>query len=216
MSSVIVVIPAFNEEKTIKNVIDSIRYSKCNLDIVVVDDGSSDSTGLIVKKTDATLISNNENIGYDKSIEKGLFYGLDQGYEYGITIDADGQHPVEDIERFLKAFNDGFFLVIGIRGKLQRVSEYIFAFFSKILWGIYDPLCGMKGYKLSLLKRIGFFDSYKSMGTEFAIRLTKSGIQSKQLNLSRIINRLDKPRLGNSIIANINILKSLIYGIMRT
>ena len=74
----------------------------------------------------------------------------------------------------------------------------------------------MKGYKLSLLNTFGFFDSYQSMGTEFSIRLSKSGIKIQQLNLSRIINRLDEPRLGSSFKANMYILRSLIYGIIKT
>jgi len=216
MLSVIIVIPAFNEEKTIQAVIESIKLCSNNVDILVVDDGSSDQTPQIVKKTGAILLSNKKNMGYDNSLEKGLFYGYNQGYDYGITMDADGQHPAEDIARFIDSFNNDFLLVIGIRGKLQRVSEYIFAFFSKYLWGIYDPLCGMKGYKLSLLNTFGFFDSYQSMGTEFSIRLTKSGIKIQQLNLSRIINRLDEPRLGSSFKANMYILRSLIYGIIKT
>lgn len=213
MPSVIVVIPAFNEEKTIKKVLSSLI--NFDVDVVVVNDGSSDGTQRIVDQAGVAVLTNQINIGYDKSLEKGLFYGIEKGYKYAITMDADGQHPSEDIHKFIQSFNEGYSLVIGIRGKLQRFSEYIFAFYSQLIWGISDPLCGMKGYKLSLLEQLGFFDSYKSMGTEFAIRLTKSGIESKQFMLSRIISRSDKPRLGSPIKANIHIFKSLIYGIIR-
>mgnify|MGYP000953578950 CR=1 FL=1 len=214
MKSVIVVIPAYNEEKTIKNVLNSLI--KYDIDIVVVDDGSTDKTSLIANKMGVATLINNKNIGYDKTLERGLFYGIQKGYKYAITMDADGQHPVEDINYFIKSFNEGYALVIGIRGKLQRISEYIFASYAKLMWGIVDPLCGMKGYKLSCLEEFRYFDSYKSMGTEFAIRLVKSGIKKKQFRLSRVIDRADESRLGSSIKANMYILKSLIYGIIKT
>ena len=213
MTSVVVVIPAFNEERTLKKVL--LSLSHFDVDIIVVNDGSSDKTHLIAEQAGVNILDNKINLGYDKSLEKGLFYGLEKGYEYAITMDADGQHPPEDIDKFIDLFNEGYELVIGIRGKLQRLSEYIFAFYSKLIWGISDPLCGMKGYKLSLLKKVGFFDSYNSMGTEFTIRLTKSGVKSKQFMLSRILSRSDKPRLGHPIKANMYILKSLIYGIIK-
>ena len=205
MSSVIIVIPAYNEEKTIKKVLESL--SKYEVDVVVVDDGSIDNTGTISSNMGAFVITNKTNIGYDKSIEKGLFFGLEGGYCHAITMDADGQHPAEDVIRFIEAFNNGFGLVIGIRGRLQRLTEHLFSFVAKKIWGIADPLCGMKGYKLSFLEKVGFFDSYKSMGTEFAIRLTKIGIKNKQIRLSRVIDRLDKPRLGSTLRSNMFIFK---------
>ncbi len=60
-------------------------------------------------------------------------------------------------------------LVVGVRDRFQRISETLFAFVARTLWRIADPLCGMKGYKLSKLKTIDQLHTYPSIGTELTL-----------------------------------------------
>ena len=70
---IVIIVPAYNEEKTIYKVVSSlIKYS----DVIVVDDCSTDNTSKIAKDCGALLIKNSKNEGYEKSIEKGLFLSL--------------------------------------------------------------------------------------------------------------------------------------------
>jgi hypothetical protein len=129
-------------------------------------------------------------------------------------LDGDGQHEPLLIESFLFELMDGADLVIGIRDRYQRVSETIFAKTAKILWGITDPLCGMKGYRLSKLKGIDSMCSYPSIGTELAIRAVRSGWNIRQVAV-KTRERNGKSRFGAGLYANWLILRAMFLGLLR-
>ena len=151
MSKVCIIIPAFNEELSVGKVIfESKNYG----DIVVINDGSTDKTSAISKKYGAKVINNRTNLGYDKTILKGINYALDKSYDYILTLDADGQHPSETIPYFInyikkKEYN----LVIGCRNYYPRFSEKFFNYYSDKFYSIPDVLCGMKCYTSDFLRK---------------------------------------------------------------
>ena len=98
MGKVCIIIPAFNEELSIGEV---IFQSKKYGDIIVVDDGSTDKTVEVSKKYGAIVIYSKINMGYDKTVLKGINYALDKDYNYILIIDADGQHPSKSIPKFI-------------------------------------------------------------------------------------------------------------------
>jgi glycosyltransferase involved in cell wall biosynthesis len=205
------VIPAYNEARSVAAVVQAIK--KYTLPIVV-DDGSSDDTALLAAQAGAVVVSHSNNQGYDAALQTGLFKAIDLGCTFAITIDADGQHTPLGIEPFKVALLQGADLVVGVRDRHQRLSESIFAAVSKLLWSIADPLCGMKGYKLSHLKRLGHFDSYQSVGTEFALRCARSGLQVNSVRV-KTLERTDVPRFGSGFMPNYRILRALIIGILK-
>ena len=84
-STLAIVIPAFNENETIIDVILSVqKYG----DVIVVDDGSLDSTIESAKSTSAIIISHEKNLGYEASISSGINYAINEKYQYIITIDG--------------------------------------------------------------------------------------------------------------------------------
>lgn len=201
---VIAVIPAFNESSTIKNVIEIVKQY---LDVLVVNDGSTDQTRDVAKKTGASVISNSKNLGYELSIEKGLQRAFELGYEYAITIDADGQHNPKDVRLFLKFINDGYQLVLGIRNNKARFSEKIFSYIFKRKWGPNDPLCGMKAYYLSCYMKNKPYDFKNTIATDVIIKLINSGIKYIEVKI-KINQREDKPRFGGLLKSNYKILKA--------
>ena len=84
-----VLIPAYNEEKTIKKVIEDVKRYTNN--VIVVVDGSTDNTAEIVRRENVSIIINPKNLGLTKSIKKGFQYALDSGYDAIVKLDADGQ-----------------------------------------------------------------------------------------------------------------------------
>ena len=116
---VLVVIPAYNEEKNIGAVLDELlelrRRHHVEFDILVVDDCSTDRTGQIASSKGAIVIRHEENLGEEAGIQTGLEYALRNGYDVVIKIDGDGQHRPEDILSVLQALRQGFDLVIGAR-----------------------------------------------------------------------------------------------------
>lgn len=205
------VLPALNEAQTIADVVVSLRdYG----DIVVVDDGSSDDTAAQARTAGATVVTHAFNRGYDQALESGLLWAATQGYQYAITIDADGQHSVSSICLFIRAFDAGADLVLGIRDSRQRWAETFFSSVSTLLWGIRDPLCGMKGYRLDLLRAEGILGSYSSIGTEFCIRAARSGCVIYQVPVPTL-SRKGASRFGGGLIPNLRIIKALVLGIFR-
>ena len=207
-----VVIPAFNEESLIFKVVEAVKQYA---EPIVVDDGSHDLTGQLAKLAGAIVVAHSHNQGYDAALETGLFKAIELGFSFAITIDADGQHNPASIAAFKISLLQGADLVVGVRNKHQRLSESLFAAVGKCLWKISDPLCGMKGYKLSHLSRLGYFDSYKSIGTEFASRCARSELR---IDSVPVITR-ERPgnsRFGAGLKAEFRILRAMVIGIVRT
>ena len=97
-----VVIPTYNNERTIATVVAEVK-EECS-DIIVVNDGSTDSTPQILNGIDGvTLITSTHNEGKGHALRRGLLRAKEQGFHYAITIDADGQHFPNDIPRFVEA-----------------------------------------------------------------------------------------------------------------
>ena len=95
-----VVIPAFNEEKHLDDV---VRRTRAKIDnVLVVDDGSSDATAERARQAGAEVIVHPENRGKGESIKTGLRHWLDQQFDFVIILDADGQHRPEEIDRFVE------------------------------------------------------------------------------------------------------------------
>jgi glycosyltransferase involved in cell wall biosynthesis len=208
---VAIVIPAFNEEEAINAVVLGISaYGTA----VVVNDGSTDNTEQVARAAGALVVSHSVNRGYDNALATGLGKAVAEQFDFAITLDGDGQHEPLLIESFLFELMDGADLVIGIRDRYQRVSETIFAKTTKILWGITDPLCGMKGYRLSKLKGIDSMCSYPSIGTELAIRAVRSGWNIRQVAV-KTRDRNGKSRFGAGLYANWLILRAMFLGLLR-
>jgi glycosyltransferase involved in cell wall biosynthesis len=101
MSDTLVFIPAWNEEASIGAVIEALRAALPDVDVLVVDDGSTDRTGEIADEHGAIVHSLGTNLGLRFGIAAGYRYALDHGYVYCGRIDADGQHPPRELARLL-------------------------------------------------------------------------------------------------------------------
>jgi len=152
--NVCVVIPAYNEEKTIASVINSLPD---DVNVIVVDDGSIDNTAEQVKKTRATLIQHEQNLGYCAAIQTGLRACQSDIF---ITLDGDGQHSGRDVVRLLDVILEtGADLVLGSRflaSKRKNLYEIVVErLFSAVIFlvcgkWLSDCSCGLKAFRSSL------------------------------------------------------------------
>ena len=206
-----IIIPALNEAATIGGVVASLAGVGR---IVVVDDGSDDATGKIAHDNGAEVVRHAVNGGYDAALGSGFARADELGCAYAITLDADGQHPAEMIATYLAALDGGADLVLGIRDRLQRFGEHAFAWAARLRYGIRDPLCGMKGYRMALYRELGHFDSYRSIGTELMLHAAANGAAIVQIPLDTR-EREDAPRFGRLLRANLRILRAMAIGLSR-
>lgn len=156
----LVIIPAFNEAEMILTVVDRIK--KININYIVVDDCSYDSTTFLLKENNINFVSNKKNLGLSSSIRTGMKYALEHGYEYCIQFDGDGQHDANTIEKMIKKANEGYDIVLTSRflnqnqkkSVLKSFAWSIFKLFFKIKGkvNITDPTCGLRMYNKDFMK----------------------------------------------------------------
>jgi glycosyltransferase involved in cell wall biosynthesis len=115
-----VIIPTYNNHKTLKRVLDSVLHYTSN--VIVVNDGSTDSTAQILEAySHLVQIHHSKNTGKGKAIRNAFKKALDLNYDYAITIDSDGQHFASDIPSFIAALEtDTDVLLIGSRNMTQE------------------------------------------------------------------------------------------------
>ena len=96
---IVVIIPTYNNDRTLLSVIEGVKqYSK---HIIVVNDGSTDTTSGILKSIPGIqIITHTKNKGKGYALKNGLSAAKEQGFRYAITIDSDGQHYPADIPAF--------------------------------------------------------------------------------------------------------------------
>ena len=210
-SRIAIIIPAFNEEKTISKVVESSnKYGQS----IVIDDGSKDKTGEKARNSGAIVETHSSNLGYDYALNTGFKRINDLNYDFAIPLDADGQHEPKLLKNFIDELDSGTSIVLGVRNKKARFAEHLFGFYTKWRYGIKDPLCGLKAYTIRNYKIIGHFDSYNSIGTEFMFQNIHLGETFSQVYFD-VRERNGKTRFGNSILTNLKILRSLFLALFK-
>ena len=149
-NKVVFVITVFNEEKTIKEV---VNVCKKYGDVIVINDSSTDSTLQIVKRLNIHFLNNNKNLGYEASLFKCLYYAVKNfDYDYFITLDGDGQFNEHAIKKALKQIKNNKIFISGIRNIKNRKIEILADKIFYRIFKIHDPLCGLKIYSRKILK----------------------------------------------------------------
>lgn len=150
----LIIIPAYNEEKNIGQVIDNIRSSITEADIVVVNDGSIDGTEEKASAKNVFILNHAINLGIGASFETGCCFAVANNYHYIVRIDADGQHDARFIKNMLAPlYNQEVDITIGSRflGESEFTSSFlrligikVIAHFLTIVTGkkITDPTSG--------------------------------------------------------------------------
>ena len=206
-SKIAIVIPAFNESATISAVVTAANQYGIT---IVVDDASTDSTAELAARHGAIVVTHAKNVGYDGALNSGFIKAVELGCQVVVTVDADGQHEPSLVQRFIDALEAGADVVVGVRNRRQRFAEHIFAWYTKLRYGINDPLCGLKAYKIKIFEALGHFDSYESIGTELMIYAAKKGYQLAQLPFD-VRERTGPSKFGRALSGNIKIFNSMIH-----
>jgi glycosyltransferase involved in cell wall biosynthesis len=110
----LIVIPAYNEAASIGSVVAEVRGELPWVDVLVVDDGSSDETGVLAERAGARVARIPYNLGVGGAMRLGYHYGRDHGYDAVVQLDADGQHDPRYVPKLLDGLAEAD-VVIGAR-----------------------------------------------------------------------------------------------------
>jgi glycosyltransferase involved in cell wall biosynthesis len=112
----IAIVPARNEAGAIGGVLDELQAFDPRLDVVVVDDGSSDRTAAIASERGAAVVRLPFNLGIGGAVQTGFKYALEHGYDVAVRLDGDGQHVPEELPKLLAPIESGLAdIVVGSR-----------------------------------------------------------------------------------------------------
>jgi glycosyltransferase involved in cell wall biosynthesis len=192
-NKVCAIIPFYNEERFIKEVIlKSLKYVDL---IIAVNDGSTDrSLELIKNIDDVEIILLDRNYGKGMALKAGFSYAVEMGFEIIITIDADLQHDPDLIPNFIEQLKNYDF-VIGNRKKLfvvmpfhRILSNFITSFLLSIKLGtkIKDSQCGFRAYKKKVLEKISIHSSGFEAESEIIVKAIKEGFKLGHVDIPTI------------------------------
>ncbi len=197
-----IIIPVYNESQTIGELIKEIKNK--SLEVVVIDDGSTDCCGDIAEQNGAHLIRHQEKKGKGVSLRDGFDYVAKKGFDAVITMDGDGQHDIVDLDVFIEKANDssGDIIVSGNRmGNCKNMPTVRFLtnkFMSAMISGlchqkIPDSQCGFRFISVNILKAIQLFSSDFEIETEVLVRASRKGFKIYSVPIQAIYrNELSK------------------------
>ena len=188
-----ILVPTYNNEKTLEKVLNGVLAVSNN--VIVVNDGSVDSTGEILKKFSEriTLIDYPVNQGKGNALQLGFQKAFDLGFDYAVTIDSDGQHHPEDIELLLEQIklNPGN-MVMGSRNMDQASvpgkSSFGNKFSSFWFWvetgiSLTDTQTGFRAYPLAPLQGLKFYTKRFEFEIEVIVRLAWNNVKISEANI---------------------------------
>lgn len=160
----LIIIPAYNEEKNIGGTLDSLEAEGIPewADILIMNDASKDRTEALVKQRNYQVVTHVYNLGYGSGLQIGYKFAVRKGYEYVIQMDADGQHAVSNVKKIYDRLLSED--AEGNRPDIVLGSRFV---------------AGSETYPISLVKKIAysFFRLLIRMGTGRRIKDPTTGLQ---------------------------------------
>jgi hypothetical protein len=213
--SLLIIVPAFNEQAAIAQVVREIRETAPGVPVVVIDDCSTDGTARIARQAGAAVLSLPHHLGLGGAVQAGYKLAYELGYHYVIRVDGDGQHDPRDIPRLYETLrSSGCQMVIGSRyldGDAHRSSLVRLLgtrFFRLVLRPILgksvkDPTSGFVGVNRAALEVFS-----RSFPLEYPEIEALVVLQRRRFDFVEVPCRM-RPRLGGR--STITAVKSLYY-----
>lgn len=196
--TVIVFLPAYNEEESIGDVIKRIPreiHPLIKMKVMIIDDGSKDNTVSVAKEAGADfIISFQQNQGLGAAVRAGLQESLKRGADIGVMIDADGEYPPEQIPDLVMPILDGvvdytmgsrFLGTINGMKLHRRLGNYFFTLLQSILlrkW-IYDGQSGMRAFSKQAMENAEIIHDY-NYAQVITLNLVRKGFRVKEIPIS--------------------------------
>jgi glycosyltransferase involved in cell wall biosynthesis len=199
--NLLIAIPTYNESKHVNAVVDRVK-PYCS-DILIIDDGSSDLTPAILgARKDIRVLRHARNQGYGQSLIDAFAYADREGFDWVITMDADGQHEAESIPDFVEAIRSGEWDMISGSRYLAALSNddlppverrNINHRITTILNNLFgmeltDSFCGFKAHRTSTMVKLGLTEPGYAFPLQLWPRVWEAGVRMKEIAVRRIYN----------------------------
>lgn len=207
----LIILPAYNEEKAIGKVIDDIKRHIPSADILVVNDGSLDSTSKIAKQKGVFVIDLPFNLGIGAAMQVGYKFADREDYDIAVQCDGDGQHPPYQVNNLIvPLINDSSDIIVGSRflskyGYKSSIPRQIgIILFSKLLSFITktkltDTTCGFRALNKKAIKSFSVYYPTDYPEVEALLLAHKEGLRIKEVPI-----RIYPRKQGNSSIRFLN------------
>lgn len=205
----LLVLPAYNQEEDIRAIVDEAR--EFNIDILVIDDGSTDNTGKILEGLrDVFKIYHEKNLGYGKTLTDSFQFGIENGYDFLITMDSDGQHLPSEIPSFIKEapcsdivsgsrYINGLNAVDKVPPERYKINREVTEIINKVTeFEITDSFCGFKAYTIDSLRKLRISEYGYGMPLQVWIQAWKSGLKVTEIPVKLIYRDFNK-QFGNGL-----------------
>ena len=194
MTSALMIVPAHNEAKYIREVVSSIKA--LGHDVCVIDDGSEDATAALAKQAGAIVISTGRKSGKGNALRLGFDYAIKSNFEVVITLDGDGQHAPSDIQSFLDKYEQTHAGLIngnrlgnpkGMPGLRLITNKFMSWLISGICHQrIADTQCGFRLIAIRVLKQIKLESSNFEIETELLVQTSKNKFKIENVPIKTI------------------------------
>ena len=193
-SDIFIVIPTYNEKKTVGRIVDEL--CRRGFRVIVIDDGSGDSTIVEANKFGAELIVHPKNAGKGRCIREGLEYALENNCEAAITMDGDGQHSLNDIDKFIEEYKkSGADMVLGNRLHdpkkmpfIRRCTNACMSFIISLLIteNVNDTQCGYRLISRKGIEKMKLNTVKYEIESEMIMEAKRRGLVMSSVNIDTI------------------------------
>ena len=211
---VLIIIPAYNEEKSLKRVIEHLKRTCPQYDYLIVNDGSTDRTKEICMNNHYHVISHPVNRGLTGAMQTGMKYALKNGYDMALQFDADGQHLpeyIEDMVTYMEEKNCDIVIASRYYGtkmpvRLRTVGGKMISAAVWLTTGkrLTDPTSGMRLYKKNII-RLFAKGSIEEPEPDTLAYLIRMGADVQEVKV-----RMEERKTGKSYLTPINATKYMV------
>lgn len=227
------IVPAYNEEKAITAVVNDIlqtaQTQNLSISVIVVNDCSVDSTSEIISKLNCVALNLPVNLGIGGAVQTGFKYAFENGFDYAIQIDGDGQHPASEITKLINAATENNLdVVIGSRfmskegfqsSAVRRFGINYFKWLNRFLVGIKinDSTSGLRLINKKTLEIVSEYypDEYPEPEAIILYSLNKLKIGEVSVNMKERQGGVSSISSVSSIYYMFKVTLAIIYTFIR-
>jgi len=206
----LVIIPAYNEARSLPDVVREVKAAAPGFDLLVVNDGSTDETSEVARSEGCVILDLCFNLGIGGAVQAGFKYAVERGYDVAVQVDGDGQHPADQIEALSRPIlEEGCDLAVGSRylapgryegGRLRRLGNAVLSRMCSLLSGqrVTDSTSGFRAYSARALAYLAHRYPADYPEPESIVLLARQGMRIREVPV-----RMRERRYGRSSITGV-------------